>query len=108
MQSRDDQNEYERRQRQALRVQQQQMQQLSAQQEAMASRNMNYRRSPSPVRIQPFSNAAVVQLAEKIKSEEHFPTTLPVNIFIVVFEVSKHLHTLLYAHRKILKQKLHA
>ncbi|XP_026486988.1 ecto-NOX disulfide-thiol exchanger 2-like [Vanessa tameamea] len=75
--SRDDQNEYERRQRQALRVQQQQIQQLTAQHEAIASRNMNYHRSPSPVRIQPFSNAAVVQLAEKIKNEEHFPSTLP-------------------------------
>ncbi|XP_045766467.1 ecto-NOX disulfide-thiol exchanger 2-like [Maniola jurtina] len=75
--SRDDQNEYERRQRQALRVQQQQMQQLTAQQEAMASRSMNYRRSPSPARIQLFSNAAMVQLSEKIKNEEHFASTLP-------------------------------
>lgn len=62
-----------------MRLQQQQIQQLTAQQEAIASRNMNYRRSPSPVRIQPFSNTAVVQLAEKIKSEEHFANTLPVS-----------------------------
>ncbi|CAH2091238.1 unnamed protein product [Euphydryas editha] len=75
--SRDDQNEYERRQRQAARLQQQQLQQLTAQQEAIASRNINYRRSPSPVRIQPFSSTAVVQLAEKIKNEEHFASTLP-------------------------------
>ncbi|XP_045495528.1 ecto-NOX disulfide-thiol exchanger 2-like [Colias croceus] len=76
--SRDDQNEYERRQRQALRMQQQQMQQLTAQQEAIAnSHSINYPRSPSPLRIQPFSNAAIVQLAEKIKSEEQFSATLP-------------------------------
>ncbi|XP_023946148.2 ecto-NOX disulfide-thiol exchanger 2 isoform X1 [Bicyclus anynana] len=75
--SRDDQNEYERRQRQAMRVQQQQMQQQMSVQENMASRNMNYRRSPSPVRIQVFSNAAMVQLGEKIKSEEHFASSLP-------------------------------
>lgn len=75
--SRDDQNEYERRQRQALRAQQAQMQQLTAQQE-LANRSIaSYRRSPSPVRIQPFSNAAIVQLVEKIKNEEHFPNTLP-------------------------------
>ncbi|KAL0822624.1 hypothetical protein ABMA28_004657 [Loxostege sticticalis] len=76
--SRDDQNEYERRQRQAMRVQQQQMQQLTAQQE-MASRSMaaSYRRSPSPARIQPFSNPAMVQLVEKIKNEEHFASALP-------------------------------
>ncbi|XP_047503603.1 ecto-NOX disulfide-thiol exchanger 1 isoform X2 [Pieris napi] len=74
--SRDDQNEYERRQRQALRVQQQ-MQQLSAQQE-LADNSMNFQpRSPSPVRLQPFSNAAITQLAEKIKSEEAFAPTLP-------------------------------
>ncbi|CAG5025606.1 unnamed protein product [Parnassius apollo] len=73
--SRDDQNEYERKQRQALRAQQAQMQQLTAQQEA--SCKMNYRRSPLPIRIQPFSNAAVVQLAEKIKNEEHFASSLP-------------------------------
>ncbi|XP_032520574.2 ecto-NOX disulfide-thiol exchanger 2-like isoform X2 [Danaus plexippus] len=75
--SRDDQNEYERRQRLALRVQQQQMQQMSAQHEAMSNRNATYRRSPSPLRIQPFSATAIVQLTEKIKSEEHFATTLP-------------------------------
>ncbi|XP_039755642.1 ecto-NOX disulfide-thiol exchanger 2-like isoform X2 [Pararge aegeria] len=75
--SRDDQNEYERRQRQAFRVQQQQMQQLTAQQEAIACQSMNFCRSPSPLRIQLFSNAAMVQLAEKIKSEEHFANTLP-------------------------------
>ncbi|XP_059053730.1 ecto-NOX disulfide-thiol exchanger 2-like [Achroia grisella] len=76
--SRDDQNEYERRQRQALRAQQAQMQQLTAQQE-LATRSVAapYRRSPSPVRIQPFSNAAIVQLVEKIKNEEHFSNTLP-------------------------------
>ncbi|XP_075978640.1 ecto-NOX disulfide-thiol exchanger 2-like isoform X2 [Anticarsia gemmatalis] len=75
--SRDDQNDYERKQRQALRVQQQQMQQLNAQQE-MVSRTMgSYRRSPSPTRVQPFSNASMVQLSEKIKSEENFSTSLP-------------------------------
>ncbi|XP_041986220.1 ecto-NOX disulfide-thiol exchanger 2-like [Aricia agestis] len=74
--SRDDQNEYERRQRQALRVQQQQMQELNAQQEAI-SRRSHSRRSPSPLRIQPFSNAAIVQLCEKIKAEDQFANTLP-------------------------------
>ncbi|KAI5645453.1 RNA recognition motif domain-containing protein [Phthorimaea operculella] len=73
--SRDDQNEFERRQRQMQRAQEQQMQQLTAQQQAL-SRTM-YRRSPSPVRIQPFSNPAMVQLIEKIKNEEHFASTLP-------------------------------
>lgn len=63
-----------------MRVQQQQMQQLTAQQE-MASRSMaaSYRRSPSPARIQPFSNPAMVQLVEKIKNEEHFASALPVS-----------------------------
>ncbi|CAH2981264.1 unnamed protein product [Chilo suppressalis] len=76
--SRDDQNEYERKQRQVLRVQQAQMQQLSAQQELVhSSSRSSYRRSPSPVRIQPFSNAAILQLVEKIKNEEHFASTLP-------------------------------
>ncbi|CAK1556189.1 unnamed protein product [Leptosia nina] len=76
--SRDDQNEYERRQRQALRIQQQQIQQLTVQQEALANtHNVTYPRSPSPVRIQPFSNAAITQLAEKIKSESAFALTLP-------------------------------
>ncbi|CAG9793810.1 unnamed protein product [Diatraea saccharalis] len=76
--SRDDQNEYERKQRQALRVQQAQMQQLSAQQELVRSNtSSSYRRSPSPMRIQPFSNAAILQLVEKIKSEEQFANTLP-------------------------------
>ncbi|XP_037869835.1 ecto-NOX disulfide-thiol exchanger 2 isoform X1 [Bombyx mori] len=74
--SRDDQNEFERRQRQALRVQQAQMQQLNAQQEILNSTN-EYRQSPSPVRIQPYSNPAMVQLSEKIKSEEHFSSALP-------------------------------
>ncbi|XP_053606436.1 ecto-NOX disulfide-thiol exchanger 2-like [Plodia interpunctella] len=78
--SRDDQNEYERKQRQALRQQQAQMQQLA--QQEMATRTLGglgggFRRSPSPVRIQPFSNAAIVQLNEKIKSEEHFASTIP-------------------------------
>ncbi|KAM3966308.1 ecto-NOX disulfide-thiol exchanger 1 [Aphomia sociella] len=79
--SRDDQNEYERRQRQALRAQQAQMQQLTAQQE-LASRNigMPYRRSPSPI-IQPFSNAQMIdQLVENIKNEEHFSSSLPILI----------------------------
>ncbi|XP_026316825.1 ecto-NOX disulfide-thiol exchanger 2 [Hyposmocoma kahamanoa] len=77
--SRDDQNEYERKQRQALRAQEQQMQQLAAQQQALgaSSRGMTFERSPSPVRIQPFSNGAILQLAEKIKSEDNFATTLP-------------------------------
>ncbi|CAH0584204.1 unnamed protein product [Chrysodeixis includens] len=75
--SRDDQNDYERRQRQVLRAQQAQMQQLNAQQEISNRSATTYRRSPSPVRIQPFSNAALVQLAEKLKNEEHFYTTLP-------------------------------
>ncbi|XP_063892879.1 ecto-NOX disulfide-thiol exchanger 2 [Helicoverpa armigera] len=80
--SRDDQNDFERRQRQALRAQQVQMQHLNAQQE-MASRSISSygsdtrRRTPSPSRIQPYSNAAMVQLAEKLKNEEHFSTTLP-------------------------------
>lgn len=68
--SRDDQNDYEWKQRQVLRVQQQQ---LHAQQE-IANRNISsYKRSPSPIRVQPFSNAAMLQLSEKIKSEEQFP-----------------------------------
>lgn len=80
LQSRDDQNDYERNQRLALRVQQQQMEHLNAQQE-MVNRSMSmstYIRSPSPVRLQPFSNAAMVQLSEKIKSEEQFSSSLPV------------------------------
>ncbi|XP_013190791.1 ecto-NOX disulfide-thiol exchanger 2 isoform X2 [Amyelois transitella] len=79
--SRDDQNEYERKQRQVMRQQQVQMQQLAQQEMARSSLGGglggNYRRSPSPVRIQPFSNAAIVQLNEKIKSEEHFASTIP-------------------------------
>lgn len=81
LQSRDDQNEFERRQRQAMRVQQAQMQQLSAQQE-MATRSLSvssYRRSPSPLRVQPFSSTAMLQLGEKIKNEEHFANALPVS-----------------------------
>ncbi|XP_063535589.1 ecto-NOX disulfide-thiol exchanger 2-like [Cydia strobilella] len=80
--SRDDQNEYERRQRQMQRVQEQQMQQLTAQQE-MASKysapsSYNRRaRDESPVRITPFSNLAITQIAEKVKSEEQFSNTLP-------------------------------
>ncbi|KAG6442236.1 ecto-NOX disulfide-thiol exchanger 2 isoform X2 [Manduca sexta] len=77
--SRDDQNEYERHQRQLIRAQQAQIEQLSAQQE-IASRSMSYdrlRRSPSPVRIQPFSNVAMLQLGEKIKNEEHFSSSVP-------------------------------
>lgn len=60
-------------------MQQQQLQQLSAQHEALASTrgSGSYRRTPSPVRIQPYSSA-VIQLAEKIKNEEHFANTLPV------------------------------
>lgn len=75
--SRDDQNDYERRQRQVMRAQQAQMQQLNAQNEISNRATTTYRRSPSPIRIQPFSNAALVQLAEKLKNEEHFYTTLP-------------------------------
>lgn len=76
--SRDDQNEYERKQRQVLRVQQAQMQQLTAQQELVRTNvGSTYNRSPSPVRIQLFSNAAMVQLVEKIKNEEHFASTIP-------------------------------
>ncbi|XP_049874415.1 ecto-NOX disulfide-thiol exchanger 2 isoform X2 [Pectinophora gossypiella] len=77
--SRDDQNEYERRQRQAMRAQEQQLHQMGAQQQALVSRNMysGRHRSPSPMRLQPFSNAAIVQLAEKIKSEENFLESLP-------------------------------
>lgn len=65
-----------------MRAQEQQMQQLAAQQQALgaSSRGMGYDRSPSPVRIQPFSNGAILQLAEKIKSEDNFATTLPVRI----------------------------
>ncbi|XP_013172515.1 PREDICTED: ecto-NOX disulfide-thiol exchanger 2-like isoform X1 [Papilio xuthus] len=72
--SRDDQNEYERRQRQAVRAQQAQMQLTS---HPEANRAMTYKRSPSPVRIQQFTNAAIVQLSEKIKSEEYFSISLP-------------------------------
>ncbi|XP_028178561.1 ecto-NOX disulfide-thiol exchanger 2-like [Ostrinia furnacalis] len=77
--SRDDQNEYDRRQRQAMRVQQQHMHHHMTSQQDMASRSMaaSYRRSPSPIRIQPFSNPAMVQLVEKIKNEEHFASALP-------------------------------
>ncbi|VVC90884.1 unnamed protein product [Leptidea sinapis] len=76
--SRDDQNDYERRQRQALRMQQQQMQQLNAQQEALTTtRNMSYNHSPSPPRVQPFCTSAVMQISEKIKSEDQFAATLP-------------------------------
>lgn len=85
IQSRDDQNEFERRQRQALRVQQAQMQQLNAQQEILNSTN-EYRQSPSPVRIQPYSNPAMVQLSEKIKSEEHFSSALPVRCYVLHFK----------------------
>lgn len=76
--SRDDQNEYERRQRQALRLQQAQMQHMNSEQDT-ANRNAGtpYRRSPSPPRVQLFSNAAMVQLAEKIKNEEQFSSTVP-------------------------------
>lgn len=86
LQSRDDQNEYERKQRQAMRAQELQMQQLAAQQQALgaSSRGMGFDRSPSPVKIQPFSNGAIVQLAEKIKSEDNFATTLPVRISNIV------------------------
>lgn len=67
-----------------MRAQEQQMQQLAAQQQALgaSSRSLVFDRSPSPVRIQPFSNGAIVQLAEKIKSEENFASTLPVRIYI--------------------------
>ena len=56
------------------------MQQLTAQQE-IASRSMGAykQRSPSPIRIQPFSNVAIAQLAEKVKSEDQFSLTLPVS-----------------------------
>lgn len=86
LKSRDDQNEYERKQRQAMRAQELQMQQLAAQQQALgaSSRGMGFDRSPSPVKIQPFSNGAIVQLAEKIKSEDNFATTLPVRISNIV------------------------
>lgn len=71
------------------------MMEMSAQQEALATRHSNYRRSPSPLRIQPFSNAAIAQLAEKVKSEEQFSTTLPVSSqnTIVLFGV---MYILLY------------
>ncbi|KOB78100.1 Ecto-NOX disulfide-thiol exchanger 1 [Operophtera brumata] len=75
--SRDDQNEFERHQRQVIRAQQQQMQQLSAQEMASRSMSASYRRSPSPVRVQPFSTTAIVQLSEKIKSEELFANSIP-------------------------------
>jgi hypothetical protein len=42
----------------------------------------NFRRSPSPVRVQPYSNAAMVQLVEKIKNEEQFASTLPVSLMV--------------------------
>ncbi|KAJ8713419.1 hypothetical protein PYW07_013789 [Mythimna separata] len=79
--SRDDQNDFERRQRQALRVQQQHMQHLNAQND-MVNRNMpsygvSHRRTPSPSRVQPYSNASMIQLGEKLKNEEHFANTLP-------------------------------
>lgn len=80
--SRDDQNDFERRQRQALRAQQVQMQQMNVQQE-IVTRNINpfvdlRRRSPSPPsRVQPYTNASMVQLAEKLKNEEQFAMTLP-------------------------------
>ncbi|KAJ0178355.1 hypothetical protein K1T71_006178 [Dendrolimus kikuchii] len=75
--SRDDQNEYERRQRQALRVQQAQIQEINSQQE-IRRRNPeeNQRWSPSPPRVMIFSSATVGQVAEKIKSEEHFSSTI--------------------------------
>lgn len=84
LQSRDDQNDFERRQRQALRAQQVQMQQMNVQQE-IVTRNINpfvdlRRRSPSPPsRVQPYTNASMVQLAEKLKNEEQFAMTLPVS-----------------------------
>lgn len=77
-----------------MRAQEQQMQQLAAQQQALgaSSRGMGFDRSPSPVRIQPFSNGAIVQLAEKIKSEENFASTLPASIsylyIMVTFTIS--------------------
>ncbi|CAH2039704.1 unnamed protein product, partial [Iphiclides podalirius] len=73
--SRDDQNEYDRRQRQALRSQHAQVQAINVPQEV--GRKIIYRRSPSPVRIQQFTNATLAQLAEKIKSEENFALSLP-------------------------------
>lgn len=84
IQSRDDQNEYERRQRQAMRIQHQQMQQMSAQQQEMSTQSASsasYPRSPSPVRVQIYSNNAVMQLYEKIKSEENFASAIPVSYY---------------------------
>lgn len=78
LQSRDDQNEYERRQRQVMRAQQQQLQQLTAQEMASRCMSASYRRSPSPVRVQPFSTSGIMQLAEKIKNEEYFASSIPV------------------------------
>lgn len=63
-----------------MRAQQAQIQQLNAQSDISNRAATTYIRSPSPIRIQPFSNAALVQLAEKLKNEEHFYTTLPVSI----------------------------
>lgn len=60
------------------------MQQLSAQEVASRSMTASYRRSPSPVRAQPYSTTAVVQLAEKIKNEEHFANAIPVSFLIFV------------------------
>lgn len=92
-QSRDDQNEFERRQRQMLRVQQAQMMTMASQSDgSMMGMDLtggmdmglesgrSARRSPSPARVQPFSNAAIGQLSEKIKSEEQFYTSLPVSV----------------------------
>ncbi|KAL4703278.1 hypothetical protein ACJJTC_015410 [Scirpophaga incertulas] len=78
--SRDDQNEYERKQRQVLRAQQAQIaaQQITAQEElARSVVGSSHRRSPSPIKIQPFSNTAMVNLVDKIKSEENFASALP-------------------------------
>lgn len=61
------------------------MQQLNSHsQNDMVNHNMSpygeaRRRTPSPSRVQPYSNASMIQLAEKLKNEEHFSSTLPVS-----------------------------
>lgn len=63
-----------------MRAQQQQMQQLTAQEMASRSMSASYRRSPSPVRVQPFSTTAIMQLSEKIRTEDQFSTAIPVRM----------------------------
>lgn len=77
--SRDDQNEYKRKQRQAMRLQQPGGEQYATSQDALSDdfSLTPRKRSPSPIKIHPFSQTAILQIAERIKNEEYFASTLP-------------------------------